>query len=140
MDDLHVQIKLTNQKVQFNAVSDAHPDRPVALDYVPPVGDDRGFAGLELLLISFCGCVSTAIVGMLRKMGKNVLGYEVHATGIRQENPLSLKKIIFAVQVRSNDIDAADMERVLGIASNISPVWLAVKNNVEVETKFELLK
>jgi organic hydroperoxide reductase OsmC/OhrA len=59
--------------------------------------------------------------------------------GIRQENPLSLKKIIYEVRVQSENIEAADMDKILGMASVISPVWLAIKNNVEVETEYKIL-
>lgn len=138
MDNLNVDFKLVNQKVQFTAVSRTNPDRPVTLDYVPPLGDGQGYAGLELLLASFCGCVSTAVVALLRRSGKTVLAYEGTATGIRQENPLSLKKIIFAVRVKSDNIQDEDMTKILGIAENISPVWLAIKNNVEVVTEYSI--
>lgn len=138
MENLNVDFKLVNQKVQFTAVSRSNPGRPVTLDYVPPLGDGQGFAGLELLLISFCGCVSTAVVAMLRKAGKNVIAYEGTAVGIRQENPLSLIKIIFEVQVKSDNIQAEDIEKALSIASNISPVWLAIKNNVLVVTEYKI--
>jgi hypothetical protein len=67
MQDLSVKIKLVNQKVLFWATSDLHPDRPLMMDYIPPYGDDMGFAELELLLMSLCGCISTAIVGTLRR-------------------------------------------------------------------------
>ena len=138
MENLNVDFKLVNQKVQFAAVSSANPGRPVTMDYVSPLGDGQGFAGLELLLISFCGCVSTAVVAMLRKAGKNVIAYEGKAVGIRHENPLSLRKIIFEVQVKSDNIKAEDMEKVLNIASNISPVWLAIRNNVEILTEYRI--
>lgn len=90
--------------------------------------------------MSFSGCVSTAIVAMLRRMGKNVISYEANVRGIRQENPLSLKKIIFKVQVKSDNAEAADIEKAFEMASGISPVWLAIKNNVEVEPEYELIK
>lgn len=136
MENLYVDAKLVNQKVQFNAVSRTNPDRPVTFDYVPPMGDGQGFAGLELLLISFCGCVSTAVVALLRRAGKSVISYNCSAVGIRQENPLSLKKIIFEVHILSENIEDTDMEKVLSMAAVISPVWLAIKNNVEVETRY----
>ena len=139
MENLYVDFKLANQKVKFTAVSRSNPGRPVTLDYVPPLGDGDGFAGLELLLVSFCGCVSTAVVGLLRRSGKNIIAYEGTATGIRQENPLSLKKIIFEIQVRSDDAKNEDVEKILAYAATISPVWLAIKNNVEVETKYTVL-
>ena len=136
MENLCIETRLTNQRVQFSAVSRTNPDRPVPLDYIPPLGDGQGFAGLELLLVSFCGCVSTAIVALLRKAGHDILSYACSAEGIREENPLSLKKIIFEVRLKSENIGEGDMDRVLETAAAISPVWLAIKNNVEVETKY----
>lgn len=138
MENLYVDFKLANQKVQFTTVSRTNPDLPVTMDYIPPLGDGQGFAGLELLLMSFCGCVSTAVVGLLRRSGKHIIAYEGTATGIRQENPLSLKKIEFEIKIQSDNMTAEDMDKILGIASNISPVWLAIKNNVEVETQYSL--
>lgn len=82
--------------------------------------------------------MSTAVVALLRRSG-SVAGYEARATGIRQENPLTLKKIVFSVKVFSGDIQASDVEKALAVASAISPVWLAVKGNVEVETDFSLV-
>ncbi len=140
MDPLNVDFKLNNQKVQFTAVSRTNPTRPVTLDYVPPLGDGEGFAGLELLLVSFCGCVSTAVVALLQRTGKSLAGYEGTATGFRQENPLALQKIILKIQVRSADLQPEEVEKVLAVASSISPVWLAIKNNVEVATEYTILR
>jgi uncharacterized OsmC-like protein len=139
MDNLNVDFRLINEKVQFEAVSRTNTGRPVILDYVPPVGDGQGFAGLELLLVSFSGCVSTAVVALLRRAGKQVKAYEGTATGIRQENPLSLQKIIFEIRLASGDVQPEEMERILETAAKISPVWLAIRNNVAVETRFSLL-
>lgn len=139
MKNLNVEIELVNQKVQFKAVSDAKPDRPIMMDYSPPLGDSQGFSGLELLLMSFCGCVSTTIIVLLRRTGKQVKSFRAVASGIRQENPLSLIKVIFKVCIKSNDIESPDMEKVLELASNVSPVWLTIKNNVEVMTEYEVL-
>jgi len=138
MDNLSVDLTRTDRKVHFECVSASHPDRSVELDYVPPLGADAGFAGLELLLVSFCGCVSTAIVALLMRMGKQIASYTVHAEGERAEQPLSLKKILFHAQIESGDITNADMETVLRQAEQISPVWIAIRNNVSVETRYTI--
>ena len=139
MENLYVDLTLVNQKVQFKSVSRTNPHRPVEMDYTPPIGDGQGFAGLELLLMSFCGCVSTAVVALLRREGKNIISYECSAAGIRQESPLMLKKIIFEVRVRSENTEASDMDKVLRVAESISPVWLAIKSSVEVETRYTII-
>lgn len=138
MKNLAIETELINQKMQFKVICDTNLDRPIIMDYLSPLGDSQGYLGLELLLMSFCGCVSTTTIFLLRRGGKNVVNFKAHAIGIRQENPLSLKKVIFKVCIKSNEIEPADMEKVLIMVSNVSPVWLAIKNNVDVVTEFEL--
>lgn len=138
MDNLRVNLKRVGQKVHFETVSQDHPDLSIPFDYVPPLGENDGFAGLEALLMTFCGCVSTAIVALLMRLGKPAADYSVHAEGIRREQPISLSKILLHVTVAGNGISAADMDAVLHQAELISPVWLAIKGNVEVETSFEI--
>lgn len=139
MANLVVHIKRTNQKVHFEGVSEANPSTFIPFDYAPPVGDGNGFAGLELLLMSFAGCVSTSVVFLLGRLGKHISSYTATAEGVRRERPLSLSDIHFHIQIESEDITSTDMEAVILQAEAISPVWLAVKNNVTVETTFTLL-
>lgn len=139
MENLYVDFNLVNKKVGFNVVSRSNPKYPVKMDFVPPLGDNDGLAGIEALIISFCGCVSTAVVALLKRGGKNIISYEGTATGIRRENPLSLEKIIFEVRVKSDNIAPEDMDKIFATAANISPVWLAIKNNVEVSCEYKIL-
>lgn len=139
MEHLVVELNRTDCKVHFECVSTSHPDISVPLDYTPPLGDGNGLAGLEVLLISFAGCVSTAIVALLARLGKHVASYSAKAEGVRREQPLSLSGILFEVCVESEDVTSADMEIVLRQAEQISPVWLAIKGNVSVEATFRLL-
>jgi len=134
-----VTLNLTNQKVHFTGVSRDNQDKPVNFDYVPPHGDGDGFKGLELLLMSFSGCVSTGIVFLLRRMGKNILAYKMNAIGIRNDQPLCLKKICFEIIIESNDITDEDIQAVLKQAGEISPVWLTLKNSVEVEAEYKIV-
>ena len=138
MDNIIVNLTRVDNRVHFEAISDAHPPLSMPLDYVPPLGTDQGFAGLEALIMSFCGCVSTAIVGLLLRKGKHIGSYSVHAEGVRREQPLSLGKILFHVNLTSEDATREDMDVVLQQAEQISPVWIAIRNNVEVETSYEL--
>lgn len=139
MENLVVELNRTDRKVHFECVSNSHPDISIPLDYTPPLGDGNGLAGLEVLLISFAGCVSTAIVALLARLGKHVASYSAKAEGVRREQPLSLSSILFEVCVESEDVSSADMETVLRQAEQISPVWLAIKGNVSVETAYRLL-
>ncbi len=131
-DELFVNVNLVNDKVKFLASTNLRPKKEIAFDYVPPVGDGDGFLGLELLLTSFAGCVSTAIVFLLRRMGHTVKGYSMRAEGIRRENPISLEKIEAEITLGNSDIPDEDIQKAITLASYISPVWLAIKNNVQV--------
>ena len=139
MEQIEVVVSLTNEKVQFSGVSKSNPDHPITIDYLPPLGDGQGFLGLELLVMSFAGCVSTGIVALLRKMGKNISGYKMNVTGIKRAKPLSLEKICFEIVLESNNTEASEIESVLKKAEEISPVWIALKNNVEVVSGYKII-
>ncbi|MEA5060374.1 hypothetical protein SDC9_91854 [bioreactor metagenome] len=139
MANLVVEIKRTNQKVHFEGVSDANPRISIPFDFAPPLGDGNGFGGLELLLMSFAGCVSTTILFLLGRSGKSIQSYTATAEGIRQEHPLCLREIRFHIRLNSEDVTGADMEKTMKQAETISPVWQAIKNTIIVETTFELL-
>jgi len=139
-NQLEVNLRLVNQKVQFIGVSESNLDHPLTLDYLPPLGDGLGFRGLELFLMSFTGCVSTAMVYLLRKMGKEISSFQVKANGIRRENPLSLQAIHLKVTLESMDAVESDLQSVIKQAEEISPVWLVLKNNVEVMIGYEIVR
>ena len=136
-DALYVDIRLVNDKVKFKAASNLQPDKEITFDYVPPVGDGEGFLGLELLVTSFAGCVSTAFVFLLRRMGHAVLEYKMRATAIRRESPVMLDKIVAQISLGAAEIPAEDIDKAIQTASNISPVWLAIKSNVEVSVTYQ---
>jgi len=139
MANLVVEIKKTDNKVHFEGVSDTNPGIAIPFDYAPPLGNGHGFAGLEILLMSFAGCVSTTVVFLLGRSGKHISSYTASVEGIRSEHPLSLKEIRFHIRIESEDIMGTDMENAIKQAEAISPVWQAVKNNITIETTFELL-
>jgi putative redox protein len=136
-----VTVHLTNQKVQFTGVSKSNPDRPIAFDYKPPLGDGQGYNGLELLLMSLCGCSATAMVYLLRKMGKTVAGLEVSAKGMRRRQPpLKFDKILLEFIVHSKDATDADLQKAIQLAEqSVCPVWQMIKNNVEVAAQYKII-
>ena len=140
MADLVVKVKRTDNKVHFVGVSDTSPGTEISFDYAPPLGTGCGFAGLELLLMSFAGCVSTTVVFLLGRAQKHISSYTASARGIRTEHPVALKEIHFCICIESEDITQADMETVIKQAQAVSPVWQAIKNNIDVKTTFELKK
>jgi uncharacterized OsmC-like protein len=137
MSNFFVEIE-RKQKMHFDGISKGNPDFTIPFDFTPPIGDGQGFAGLELLLMSFAGCVSTTIIFLLERGGKHVSSYTATAEGIRNERPLALKEIHFNIHIKSDDITEADMINVMKQAEGVSPVWQAVKNNIIVKTFFEL--
>ncbi len=136
-----ITVRLINQKVQFVGISTANSDRPITFDYKEPLGDGQGYNGLELLLMSFSGCSATAIIYLLRKMGKTVSGLEVTAKGIRSEQPpIKFEKIFINFSITSKDTKDADVQRVLQLAEqSVCPVWQMIKNNVEVISEYKII-
>lgn len=136
---LEVAVNLTNDKVQFAGISKTNPDRPITFDYLPPLGDGQGFRGLELLLMSFSGCVSTTVVHLLRKRGRNVSGFRANAEGVRQELPSVPLKIYLEIILESEDTSVSELEDVVRQAESLSPVWLALKNNIDVVKEYKVV-
>jgi len=136
-----VAVRLINQKVKFTGVSNANPDQPITFDYKPPIGDGEGYNGLELLLMSLSGCSATAIVYLLRKMGKTVSGLELNAKGIRTDQPpIKFEKIYLEFILNSKDIKDADIQKAIQLAEqSVCPVWQMIKNNVEVVTEYKII-
>ena len=139
MEHIVVNLERTSGNVHFEAVSADHPELTIPFDYTPPLGSGDGLSGLEALVMTFSGCVSTAIIALSHRLGKHIGSYAVKATGERAEQPLSLQKIFFHIELTSRDITADDMDWVLRQAEAISPVWLAIEGNVAVETSYRIL-
>lgn len=138
-NQLEVNVKLTNEKVQF--IGNSRSNLAVTCDYFPPIGDGEGYTGLELLLLSLAACSSSTIVMLLRKIRKTVTGFAVHATGIRQEQPpTAFEKILLEFTLHSPDARETDMEKALELAEKtVCPVWAMLKNNVEVIPTFQIV-
>ena len=136
-----VRVNLINQKVKFRGISKSNPEAPINFDYSPPIGDGQGYNGLELLLMSLSGCSATAVVFLLRKMGKTVSGFEVNARGIRTEqSPIKFEKIFLEFILNSKDTKDAEMQRAMKLAEeSVCPVWQMIKNNVEVIPEYKII-
>ena len=72
MEHIVVDLKRTSGNVHFEAVSADHPAITIPFDYTPPLGSGDGLSGLEALVMTFCGCVSTAIIGLTLRLGKHI--------------------------------------------------------------------
>ena len=57
-------------------------------------GHNAGFRPMELLLVGLGGCTGMDVISILRKKRQQVIGYEVHVSGIRaEENPMVFVEI-----------------------------------------------
>lgn len=94
-----------------------------------------------MLLMSLAVCSSTAIVFLLRKMGKQVSSFQVSSTGIRcAEFPWHFEKIFLNFTVQSETINENDMYEVLKLSEESHcPVWAMLRGNVEITTAFKII-
>lgn len=136
--DFNIALSLIDDKVKFQCVSEAHPDQPLILDYIPPLGTGQGIAGLEALTCSFAGCVSTAVVALLRRAGARIVSFKAQVTAFRKEQPLMLDKIVYTAELTSDNATEEMIKAVLERAGEMSPVWLCLNPSITVETGYVL--
>lgn len=129
---VEITMKLVDDKVKLEGISTANTDKSVIFDYIPPLGSGDGYSGIEMLTMSFAGCVSTGILGLLKRRGKMIHSYRMNIAGIKREQPLSLESIEFKAYVDAYDISQAELDEVLATAEKISPVWIAIRESVKV--------
>lgn len=134
--ELNSTIRLINNKLHFTGTAGSND--PVSIDYIAPLGDDKGYTSLELLLLSFSSCLGSAILTFLRRMNKTISACEIMSKGIRnQEHPTGFKSIHVNIVLTSPDVAEADMKKVIALAEEkYCPVWAMIKGNTEVETTF----
>lgn len=136
---IEASAELTNDKLQFQGRARANP--PIVCDAIPPLGDDRGYTGLELFLVSLADCSGSTVVSLLRKMKKDVSGFRVNARGVqREEHPAYFQKIVLEFVLHSRDAAEADLEKAIRLTEEkYCPVWAMIKNTVEVVTEFKII-
>jgi len=131
--ELHASISLINDKLNFKGIVEGRD--PVSIDYVPPLGDDKGYTSLELLLLSLSSCLGSTTLTFLRKMKKTIKGLEIRSRGIRkEEHPTGFKTIIMTFNLISSDTSKEELSRVIELSeTTYCPVWAMLKDNVEIE-------
>jgi putative redox protein len=129
---VEITMELVDGKVKLRGISKTRPDTPVIFDYLPPLGTGDGFVGIEMMVMSFAGCVSTAIIGFLKRRGKALRSYEMTIRGIKHEDPLFLEAIEFTAVLGAENVTQDELADVLAIAEKISPAWIAIRGNVKV--------
>ncbi|MCX6269930.1 MAG: hypothetical protein NTU44_01695 [Bacteroidetes bacterium] len=90
--ELSASIALVNDRLHFTGAADEK--KPISIDYTPPLGDNLGYTSLELMLLSLSSCLGSAVLTFLRRMNKNIKGFEIKSRGIRkQEHPTGFSTI-----------------------------------------------
>ena len=137
-DQLQVTAKLTNEKVQFTAVTGSRPE--LICDYAPPLGDGQGYTGLELLLMSLCVCSGTSVVALLRQMKKHINQFEVCGSGIRRdEHPTAFETISLEFILKSDNTQEAEILKAIQLSQeSICPVWSMLKNSAEIKFEYKI--
>ncbi|MEI6682207.1 MAG: OsmC family protein [Bacteroidota bacterium] len=137
--ELRVSLQLVNDKLHF--LGRAGDLDPVSIDYTPPLGDNLGYTSLEMLLLSLSSCVGSAVLVLLRKMGKHDPGLEIHASGTRrQEHPTCFSLITLDLRLKSATVTEAELVRVIGLADDkLCPVYAMIRGNVEVVIQHTLV-
>lgn len=137
--ELEARLTLINNKLHFNG--EVEGNQPISIDYIPPIGDGLGYTSLELLLLSLSSCLGSALLTFLRRMQKNIGGFEIKAKGFRNtEHPIGFKTITLEILINSNNTAEAEVEKLIKMAEDTyCPVWAMVKGNVEVRTLVKIL-
>ncbi len=113
----------------------------VAIDYPPPMGDDKGFTSLELLMVSLASCSGHTIQFLLNKMKKPLEKLDVQAVGQRRldVHPTVLTHIELHYSLKGSGLDAVTVEKVIRMAEETyCPVWALMRNNVIISWKYTI--
>jgi putative redox protein len=138
LDILEANVTLINNKLHF--IGKSGDNDPIDIDYIAPLGDDEGYTSLQLFLLSLASCAGSSVLTFLRKMKKDIKGCEIKATGNRRrEHPTCFDKITLEFILKSDDVQPADIEKVISLSeATYCPVWAMIKGNVVVETRYEI--
>lgn len=133
-------VKLINDKLNFSGI--VMGNSPVSIDYIPPLGDNLGYTSLELLLLSLSSCLGSAMLLFLRRMQKAISGFEITATGLRnQDHPTGFKSILMTIHLKSSDASEADLKKVAALAEEkYCPVWSMIKGNVIIDLEYTITR
>lgn len=82
-------------------------------------GTNAGFRPMELMLLGLGFCMGYDMVLILRRMRKEVTGYQIHLTGQRAEDPPSVyTEVTLEHVITGKGISKAAVERAIDLAEN----------------------
>lgn len=131
---VNASVSLMNGRMMFKGSAGENPE--IITDYIPPIGDGKGYMPLELFLLSLSSCLGGALSALLRKTGKTIDELSISTEGVRREqHPTSFESITLGIVLKSKDITEADVKKAVDISeASVCPVWAMIKGNVEVKT------
>ncbi len=129
--ELTTTLNLVNDRLHFEGAVEGN--NPISIDYIPPYGDNLGYTSLELMMLSLSSCVATALLVLLRRQGKNIGSFSVKSEGTRrQTHPTALEEIHLYINIKSDNLETGEFEKVLTLAESTCPVWYMIKEKTRV--------
>lgn len=112
----------------------------VAIDFAPEGEPIDGFSPLELLVTSLAGCSGQVVIGLLKRMGREVKDLTVHARGLKKEiHPTVLTSIELEFEFRGGRLDGASVENALALSEErFCPVWVMLKAGTVIKATYRL--
>lgn len=140
INELEIRIEYLNDRLYSKGISSNN--KPILMDYVPPLGDNLGYTSLELLLLSLSSCITNTMIIFLRKMRKDINVVSVIAKGVRKsEHPTGFKAIQIELIIKSGDLTNDIVDNVIKQSENqYCPVWSMLKGNVDVQVIYKIIK
>lgn len=128
---LNASLNLVNDRLLFEGYVDGN--NPIAIDYIPPFGDNLGYTSLELMLLSLSSCVGTALLVFLRRQGKIIEGFSINSDGTRrQTHPTAFDEIHLHINIKSSNLTSEEFEKTLLLVESACPVWYMIKESSRV--------
>jgi len=106
----------------------------VSVDYSPPLGDGKGYGGLDLLLMGLVACGAQTAMSLFIKMKQDVTKFTVSATGKRTtEHPTVFTDIKMDFVVEGNGLSAELIEKAIRLSEEkYCPVWAMLKPSTKI--------
>ncbi len=125
--------------MRFEARSDGSGNT-ADIDFAKEGEPLAGFTPLEMLLASLCGCSGQVVVGLLKRMGREVGGLTIRARGEKREvHPAVLTSIELVFEFKGGSVDGPSVEKALALSEDrFCPVWAMLKASVRIAARYEI--
>jgi putative redox protein len=136
-----LNVAVGDLKGKMQLTGSGHTNARVAIDYPPPLGEDKGFTSLELLMVSLASCSSHSIQYVMGTMGMQLADIKAEATGERRvdQHPTVLTRIELSYEIKGSGLQADAVQKAIQMAEQkYCPVWAMLKKQVEITWKFQL--